>query len=707
MMLKRLLIIAPSLFILALLQSFVWVPTYDKQAAGNPSRLRTYIEASIGDAKILNPTLNADTASSGIVALVFDGLLDYDDKLALRGRLATDWQITEEVFLLANPEKRLANGARASGAELMDQIQRALDGGTFPELKKNIREARLLPAENRVTSFPLAERQPGGKPTIRDVEVAVRVPERVAFFLNEVDQDFFTRLKPLLGEGYFDSFPYDKHITVKQSGVGEKLRPRFGEILPVGEHNPVIEFNLRKGVRFHDGHEFDAGDVKFTYDAIMNPKNLSPRTSDFEPIKEIQILDRHKVRVVYKRLFSPAIYAWAMGILPEHLLNEQALKEEMDSRNLSADARTAFGMRDSDFNRRPMGTGPFRFAEWQTDEFIHLKRNQDYWEGAPEYSDYFFRIVPDLLTQEVEFRAGAIDYYGAQPHQVARYKEDKSYQSFASLGFGYSYIGYNIRNPLFADARVRRALGMAVNVDEIIKYLLYGEGKQVTGPFPQNTEWYNPDVKPLPYDPEGARRLLAEAGWKPNREGWLEKDGKLLEFNLITNSGNPIRKNIMTIVQNAWLKIGVKCHTQYFEWAVFLKDFINTGSFDATVLGWSMGIDPDIYQIFHSSQAGPQQLNFVGYNNPKADELILRIRREYDRERQRELTHELHRVIAEDQPYTFLFVGLATRVLDKKIVIVERTPEGKERYVKIFPTQGGNITYYFNKWRKLEFTPDF
>jgi len=707
MMLKRLLIIAPSLFILALLQSFVWVPTYDKQAAGNPSRLRTYIEASIGDAKILNPTLNADTASSGIVALVFDGLLDYDDKLALRGRLATDWQITEEVFLLANPEKRLANGARASGAELMGQIQRALDGGTFPELKKNIREARLLPAENRVTSFPLAERQPGGKPTIRDVEVAVRVPERVAFFLNEVDQDFFTRLKPLLGEGYFDSFPYDKHITVKQSGVGEKLRPRFGEILPVGEHNPVIEFNLRKGVRFHDGHEFDAGDVKFTYDAIMNPKNLSPRTSDFEPIKEIQILDRHKVRVVYKRLFSPAIYAWAMGILPEHLLNEQALKEEMDSRNLSADARTAFGMRDSDFNRRPMGTGPFRFAEWQTDEFIHLKRNQDYWEGAPEYSDYFFRIVPDLLTQEVEFRAGAIDYYGAQPHQVARYKEDKSYQSFASLGFGYSYIGYNIRNPLFADARVRRALGMAVNVDEIIKYLLYGEGKQVTGPFPQNTEWYNPDVKPLPYDPEGARRLLAEAGWKPNREGWLEKDGKLLEFNLITNSGNPIRKNIMTIVQNAWLKIGVKCHTQYFEWAVFLKDFINTGSFDATVLGWSMGIDPDIYQIFHSSQAGPQQLNFVGYNNPKADELILRIRREYDRERQRELTHELHRVIAEDQPYTFLFVGLATRVLDKKIVIVERTPEGKERYVKIFPTQGGNITYYFNKWRKLEFTPDF
>ncbi len=707
MLLKRLLIIVPLLFILGLLQSSVWVPTYDKQVAGNPDRLRTYVEASIGDAKILNPTLNADSASSGIVAMVFDGLLDLDDKLALRGRLATDWQITEEAYLLANPEKLLADGRPASGAELMGLIQRALNSGKFPELTKNIRQMRLLPAEERVTKLALVERQPDGTLKITEAEIAVRQPERVAFFLNEVDQDFFIRLEPLVGEGYFDGFPYDEHVTVKQSELREKLRPRFSELLAVGEHNPVILFKLRKGVRFHDGHEFDAGDVKFTYDAIMNPKNLSPRTSDFEPIKEIQIIDSHQIRVVYKRLFSPAIYSWTMGILPEHLLDDAALKAEMDRRGLSSEARAAFSMRDSDFNRRPTGTGPFRFVEWQTDEFIHLTRNQDYWEGSPEYTDYYFRIVPDLLTQEVEFRAGAIDYYGAQPHQVARYKKDESYQSFTSLGSGYSYIGYNMRNPLFKDPRVRRALGMAINVDEVIKYLLYGEGKRVTGPYPENTEWYNHDVKPLPFDPEGARRLLAEAGWKPNSEGWLEKDGKLFQFNLITNSGNPIRKNIMTIVQNAWRRIGVRCNTQYFEWAVFLKDFINTGSFDATVLGWSMGIDPDIYQIFHSSEAGPQKLNFVGYNNPKADELILRIRREYDRTRQRELTHELHRVIADDQPYTFLYVGLATRVLDKKIVIVERTADGKERYVKIYPTESGNILYYFNKWRKLEFTPDF
>ena len=163
----------------------------------------------------------------------------------------------------------------------------------------------------------------------------------------------------------------------------------------------------------------------------------------------------------------------------------------------------------------------------------------------------------------------------------------------------------------------------------------------------------------------------------------------------------------MTIAQDAWKNIGVKCNTQVFEWAVFLKDFVNTGSFDAVVLGWSMGIDPDLYQIFHSSQAGPQQLNFVGYTSAEADALIVRIRQEYDLDQQRALAHRLHQVIADDQPYTFLYVGLATRVLDKKIVLVERATDGRERYEKIYPTKSGSIAFYVTKWRKLEFTPDF
>ena len=549
-----------------------------------------------------------------------------------------------------------------------------------------------------------------GRPQLKDVRVTVDVPERVAFTLSQVDQDLFDRLKPILGEQYFDHFPYEEMIRPQEDltkEIQEALRGKFPDILPVGEHNPTIVLHLRKGALFHDGHEFDAGDVKFTYEAIMNPKNLSPRTPDFEPIKTVEVVDPYTVKIIYKRLYSPAINAWMMGILPEHLLNDAALTREKQERGLSEEAQENFGMRDSQFNRHPIGSGRFKFIEWKGDQFIHLLRYDNYWEGPAQYQDYYMRVVPELFTQEVEFKTGAVDFYGAQPHQVERYKSDPTYQWFSSLSRAYNYIGYNNRKPLFADAEIRKALGMAINVDEIIQYLVYGEGERITGPYPKNTEWYDPSVQPLLYDPQGAQAIFQNAGWHKNEDGWLEKDGKIFQFNLITNNGNPIRKNLMVIAQNAWKKIGVQVNTQVFEWAVFLGDFVNTGDFDAVVLGWSMGIDPDLYQIWHSSQAGPQQLNFVGYTSQRADELIVRIRQEYNRSSQRELTYQLHRLIHEDQPYTFLYAPLSTTVLDKKIVLVQTDTDGKEDYQKIYPTKSGTIMFHFHKWRKLEFTPDF
>ena len=710
MSLKRWLLLAPLLLIIFLLQSYFWVPTYEKQATGNPKRLVTYIEGSIGDAKTLNPILNADSASSTIVGHVFEGLLDLDENLNLRGRLARDWSITEKAYLLVNPYNRFPDGQEVTGVRLLGRLQTKLERGGFADVAGQIRQIQLLPSEKVTRTVMIQGKDPEGKPTRLEMSLRVDIPERIVFSLQHVDQDFFTRLVPVIGDRYLENFPYEQFVEMPK-GINDEqqatIRRQLPDLLPVAEHNPEIVFHLRRGVRFHDGHEFDAGDVQFTYEAIMNPKNLSPRTSDFDPIKNVEVLDPFIVKVVYKRLFSPAINAWTMGILPEHLLNDYAMQQEMEDRDLSEAARENFGMRDSRFNRHPVGSGAFRFVEWQSDEFIHLSRFEDYWEGPPEYHDYYMRIIPDLFTQEVEFHAGAVDYYGAQPHQVARYREDEQYQNFSSLGFGYTYIGYNNRRPLLKDPKVRRALGMAINVGDFIKYLLYGEGEQITGPYPKNTQWYDSSVKPLPYDPDGARGILEDLGWRMNADGWLEKDGKIFEFNLITNNGNPIRKNVMTIAQNAWKKIGVKCNTQVFEWAIFLKDFVNTGQFDAVVLGWSMGPDPDLYQLWHSSQAGPQQLNFVGYDNPKADDLIVRIRQEYDVERQRNLAHQLHRQIHEDQPYTFLYAPLGTRVLDKKIVLVHPEEDGKERYEKIYPTKTGNIEYYFNKWRKLEFTPEF
>ncbi|MEK9629537.1 MAG: ABC transporter substrate-binding protein [Nitrospinota bacterium] len=680
MFVKKVLIYIPFFLILFLVQSFFWVPTYEKQATGNPARLVKYIHGSSGDAEILNPTLNADSASSMICGLVFDGLIDLDKDLRYRPRLAKSWTQYEEAYLTLNPF--LPDG-KLSKENAREMLKNALS--EHKEWNDNLRSIEVI---DEVTLEGEYEKIP----------YTINYPARLKFTLKKINQDFFKPIKNLLGKNYFNQFPYQEFIKAKDPVQQEKLKKHYKKILQVTEHNPVIVFELRKNVVFHDGHPFDSGDVLFTYNSIISPKGTSPRKSDYEPVKTATVLGPYKIKFTYKRLFSPAFGSWGIGILPEHLLNDKKLKEEAVARDLDPEK---FSMRDSNFGRNPVGTGPFKFVEWKTDQIIRLKRNENYWEGPPEYDEYAMRIISDPLTQEMEFYVGAVDNYDVQPHQVKRLSNDPSYQSFSTVGMFYSYIGYNIRKPLFADAEIRKALGMAINVGPIIEYLLYGEGERVTGPYPKVTEWYDPDLQPLPYDPETALKIFNDKGWKKNADGILERDGKLFEFNLITNSGNPIRKNILSIVQDNWRKIGVKCNTQFFEWAVFLKDFVNALEFDALVLGWSMGIDPDIYQIWHSSQTNPRQLNFVGYKNPEADRLIERIRKEYDRPKQVQMARELHRIIARDQPYTFLYVKKATQVLDKKIMIVERDASGKERYEKIYPTKSGDIKYYFNKWKKL------
>jgi ABC-type transport system substrate-binding protein len=702
---KRILIIAPLVLTLILIQSYFWVPTYEQQARGNPDRLKEYINASIGDATILNPILSAETASSDIEEKVFEGLLDRDQDLRFRGRLATGWKINEEAFFYVNETAVVAGLGQPTPQRIIDLLQsfKKKENLSPPELKKtldNIKAISLIPPHTYSVDRTIKDAQ-AAKNTAQ-IRIKVAAPTRIKLVLETVDQDLFANLSLLLGESYFTGFRGEKYLSSEPPVDSALLSSYAGELLPATEQNPIIEFNLRKNVAFHDGHIFDAQDVKFTYEAIMNPKNLSPRSSDYEPVKEVQVTDPLTVRVVYKRLYSPAIGTWAMGILPEHLLNAEALRNE--ALRLGKDPET-FSMRQSAFNRHPVGCGPFKFREWKSDQFISLERFDGYWEGPPNYHKYVLRIIPDLLTQEMEFYAGTVDAYGVQPHQVKRLKEDPRFQSFSGLSFGYTYIGYNMRRPPFNDRRVRQALSMAIDVDQIIKYVLYNQAERITGPFPKQTDYYNHDVKPVPYNPQGALQLLAEAGWKPNAEGWLEKNGQRLQFTLITNSGNDIRKAILAIAQDSWKHIGIDVRTDLLEWSVFIQERVNKLDFDALVLGWSMGIDPDLYQIWHSSQTGPNQLNFVGFKNKEADELIVKIRQEYNHDKQVQYCHQLHAIIAREQPYTFLYVGRWTAILDKRIVIREVDASGNVVYKKITPTKTGSYTFYFNKWIKLAEVP--
>ncbi len=697
---RRILIAVPTLFILFLLQSYFWVPTYEEQTRGNPERLSEYIDGSIGDAQILNPTLSADSASSAIESKVFEGLIDRDEELRFRGRLATHWEIFEEAYFYVNDRASIPNVGKANFNRtirfLRDAIRSRRDrDDRVSKSLANIENIEAFPS--RIFEVSKQEKGAGGEKVA--VTIRVAAPARIRLTLRNVDQDLFRHLSTLLGKDYFSSFDGARFIQVHPEAFSGKRVTYGKEFLPATEHNPVIVFHLRPNVKFHDGHVFDAEDVKFTYEAVMNQRNLSPRESDYRPIKTVEVIDPLTVRIVYKELYSPALSTWGMGILPAHLLNSEALRDE--ARRRGRDPKE-FTLRQSEFNRQPIGCGPFRFREWRSDQYIVLERFEDYWEGPPNYRKYTFRIVPDLLTQEMEFYAGTVDSYGVQPHQVARLGKDPTYQSFSGLSFGYTYIGYNMRREPFKDRRVRKALGMAIDVDKIIKYVLYGQGERITGPFVKQTDYYNHAIEPNPYDPEGALGLLAEAGWKRGSDGWLEKDGRRFQFTLITNQGNNLRKAILSIAQDSWRKIGIDVRTDVLEWAVFIQERVNKLDFDALILGWAMGIEPDLYQIWHSSQTGPNQLNFIGFRNEEADDLIIKIRQEYDHDTQVAYCHRLHEIIAEEQPYTFLYVGKWTAVLDKRIVIMDVDPDGEKRYSPIKPTKTGDFTFYFNKWIKLE-----
>jgi ABC-type transport system substrate-binding protein len=700
---KRWLVIVPVALLLLFLQSPFWVPNYESQAELGEGRLGTFIESGIGDPTKINPIISSDAAAGQIEGAIFEGLINVDEDQSFVGDLALRWETTEVAFLAILPGRKLPDGVVASADVVAERLRAAVAAGRVRvDGESVVTDIAVLPAEERETSVTLVEEDDQGRPTPREVQVRVEVPPRVELTLDRVVPDLFDLLEPILGSEVLDEDGVAALVEPADPADREAIAPKLPELLAVREHNPVLTFFLRPDVTFHDGHVFDAGDVVFTWQAYVDPRNASARTSSWEPIKDIEVIDDLTVRVQYKRLYSPAILTWASGIMPEHLLGKAGLEAEMDRRGITGAARESFTLRNSDFSDHPVGTGAYRFAEWRKDEYVKLRRYDGHWDAPPRIETVYIRTIPETITQELEFAAGAVDYYEVYPHQVKRYREDDRYQTVSTPTESYSYIGYNLRKPLFADVRVRRALGMAIDVDALIEFTLYGEGQPISGPSYVTTPYYDWDAPLLPYDPEGAKQLLAEAGWSPGEDGILEKDGERFEFTLITNNGNPNRKAILTVAQQAWKKLGIDARIQVFEWTVFLEDFVNPLEFDAIVLGWTGGgMNPDKTQLWHSSQTHPYQLNFTGYENDEVDALLGEIQVEYDLDRQAELARRMHAIIGADQPYTFLYAPVKTAVMDRRLVQMEEEGEG---YGPITPVLG-SIKFHFERWRKLSTDP--
>jgi len=430
----------------------------------------------------------------------------------------------------------------------------------------------------------------------------------------------------------------------------------------VEEDGLVIVFHLRRNVRWHDGAPFTAQDVKFTYERLVDPHIPTPYGGDFERVQSLEVLDPYTVRVRYKEPFAPALASWGMWMMPKHLLE-------------SADWHT------TPFARQPIGTGPYRFKRWKTGELIELVANPDYFEHRPHLDRYVYRIIPDQATMFLELSTQQVDLAGLTPLQYRRQTDtpffQHRYRKFRYPAFGYTYLGYNLQDPRFANRRVRQAFNDAINKEEIIEAVLMGLGRVSTGPFPPESWAYHEAVKPAAYDPVNAKALLAGAGWiDRDGDGWLDRDGKPFAFVLLTNQGNDQRQKAAEIIQRRLKEIGIRVEIRVVEWSAFLSQFIDTRNFEAILLGWGLSRDPDLFDIFHSSKTKPGEFNFVGYQNEDVDRLLLEGRRTFDQARRRGIYRRIHELIYEDQPYTFLYVPDALPIVHARVRNVIATPIG-------------------------------
>lgn len=438
-----------------------------------------------------------------------------------------------------------------------------------------------------------------------------------------------------------------------------KLTGDLAQSWTVSPDGRTILFKLRPNVRWHDGAPFTADDVKFTYDKLIDPAVKTPFGADFQLVKDVRVIDPLTLQVTYKEVFAPALESWGIGIIPKHIY------EQGDFNSHPA-------------NRAPIGTGPFKFKEWKTDEKIVLDANPDYFEGAPFLRRYIYRIIPDQSVQFLELRNQSIDEMGLTPDQWGAYPEFfKHYNKFRYPSFSYTYLAFNLTMQPFSDLRFRQAVAHAVNKSEIIQGVMRGMGKPATGPFPPQSWAYDPAVNDYAFDPVKSRALLADMGFADtDHDGYLELNGKPFTFTIISNQGNKIRSLAAEIIQSQLKAVGIRTQVRVVEWSAFIHQFIDKRAFEAAIMGWSLSRDPDQYPIWHSSQTGEGQYNFIAYKNTDVDRLLETGRRTFDMNVRIKTYHQIHRILANDLPYLFLYYPEALPVVHKRFHGPEVTAAG-------------------------------
>jgi peptide/nickel transport system substrate-binding protein len=438
---------------------------------------------------------------------------------------------------------------------------------------------------------------------------------------------------------------YDKNLEL----TGE-LAQRW----EVSADNKTITFYLKPNLKWADGKPLTSEDVLFTWRVMTDDNTRTPYGADYKLVQHAEAPSPQTFRVSYAQPYAPALDSWAsLHILPKHLLQGQDINS-------------------TDFSRHPVGSHYYQLAQWKNGERITLVRNPNATQGQAKIDKLVSRIIPDKAAQFLELMADNIDSMALNSVQYARIfparpELNQQFNLYKELGNSYTYLGFNLKHKPFNDVRVRKAINYAIDKQEIIDGVLLGLGLPVSSPYKPGTRWSNPNLSPYPYDPEKAKSLLAEAGYiDHDGDGILDKDGKPFTFEILTNQ-NKEREMTAVLIQRRLKEIGIDASIRVVEWATFISRFIKTGDFNAVLLGWGLGQEPDQFNIWHSSQQQPGQFNFIGYENHEVDRLLETGRLELDPDKRMKIYHRFAEVLYQDSPIIYLFAGYGLPAIHKRI----------------------------------------
>ncbi len=413
------------------------------------------------------------------------------------------------------------------------------------------------------------------------------------------------------------------------------------------ENDTKLIIKLRKDVRWHDGEKFTSADVIFTYNTIINPKVYTSIISNYKEVKSVKALDDYTIEIIYKRPYFKALVPWMISIIPKHILEKE--KDIMTS----------------SFNKKPIGTGAYKLKEFKNSSDIELIANDNYFEGRPKIDKIAYKFLPDATTSFLMLKQNKIDIGALTPIQVDRQidkKFRKNYKIIEKQSFAYTYLGFNLRNKKFKDIRVREALSLGINRQEMVDILFFGHAKVCNGPFLPGSFAFNEEVKQTKPDLKKAKRLLKEAGYD-------EKNP--FSFEIVTNTGNDIRINAAQIIQYQLAKIGVDVKIRVMEWQAFLNTVVTPRKFETVLLAWSLALMPDAYPLWHSNSDKLGRFNLVGYRNKELDRLIDEGSLTIDKDKLSKIYKKIFKKIAKDIPYLFLYIPNSITVVNSKIKNIE------------------------------------